>query len=392
MFEAIDLFCGAGGITNGLKDALHELGYSEEEIALVAINHWNIAIATHSANHPNARHLHSKIENIDPREIVPSGHLDILVAGPQCTYYSRARGGQPVTDQQRISPWGIIDWLEKLDVDNFLIENVPELMKWGPIDPKTKKPIKRLEGKIFLAYIKALKALGYNVDFRLLTCADYGDATTRQRLFILGRKNHRIKWPAPTHSNKSVKGQMTFVNTKTWRPAREIINWSVRGKSIYNRKKPLSPNTLRRIEAGLMKYSGLPFTVSLLGEQNRREFYSIDKSLPTILTENRLEPYLIQYNGTADARSIDEPLGTQTTKDRFGLVQPIVIKVGDDRYMLDILFRMLLPEELAAAMSFPKNYIFIGTREETVKQIGNAVPRHTAKALCKALLEDKRKR
>lgn len=73
-------------------------------------------------------------------------------------------------------------------------------------------------------------------------------------------------------------------------------------------------------------------------------------------------------------------LGTVTTKDRYGLC---ISQLGA---VLDIRFRMLQPNELAAAMSFPSSYIFMGNREQRVKQIGNAVPVNLAKELCKAVL------
>lgn len=92
------------------------------------------------------------------------------------------------------------------------------------------------------------------------------------------------------------------------------------------------------------------------------------------------EPYLVRFNGTGGANSIDEPVGALTTKDRWGLVIPQIGAV------LDILFRMLHPTELARAMSFPPNYSFAGTRDQKVKQIGNAVPVRTARALIESLL------
>jgi DNA (cytosine-5)-methyltransferase 1 len=86
---------------------------------------------------------------------------------------------------------------------------------------------------------------------------------------------------------------------------------------------------------------------------------------------------------------VDEPLKTQTSRDRFGLVQPMVFESEGKKYVLDIRFRMLQPHELARAMSFPKDYKFSGNREQVVKQIGNAVPVNLAQALCTALLSGK---
>ena len=75
------------------------------------------------------------------------------------------------------------------------------------------------------------------------------------------------------------------------------------------------------------------------------------------------------------------------TDHRYALVRPDVIDENGQGYTLDITLRMLTPDELAAAMSFPKGYQFFGTRTDAVKQIGNAVPVATAEALCRSALE-----
>src|ERR1700740_2076953 len=87
-----DLFCGAGGSSTGARRALASLGL---EMNLVAVNHWNVAIETHSRNHPEARHYCQDVNAVKPAEVVPEGMLDLLMASPTCTYHSRARGGKP---------------------------------------------------------------------------------------------------------------------------------------------------------------------------------------------------------------------------------------------------------------------------------------------------------
>jgi DNA (cytosine-5)-methyltransferase 1 len=81
------------------------------------------------------------------------------------------------------------------------------------------------------------------------------------------------------------------------------------------------------------------------------------------------------------AQSVDKPLDTVTTKDRFGLVEIFEKTPG-----LDIRLRMLQPHELAKAQSFPDDYKFCGDKGEIVKQIGNAVPGKIAAALCRELI------
>lgn len=97
-----DLFCGAGGTSSGAQRAIRDLGC---EMDLVAVNHWPVAVDTHQRNHPQARHYVQDLENADPEELVPDRQLDILLASPECRYYSRARGGKPVGKQGRMAPW-----------------------------------------------------------------------------------------------------------------------------------------------------------------------------------------------------------------------------------------------------------------------------------------------
>ena len=120
-----DLFCGAGGSSTGARLARASLGF---QMKLVAVNHWNVAIETHSRNHPEARHYCQDVNAVKPAELVPEGKLDLLMASPTCTYHSRARGGKPINDQGRMDPWAIVHWCTELRVRRLLVENVPEFV------------------------------------------------------------------------------------------------------------------------------------------------------------------------------------------------------------------------------------------------------------------------
>lgn len=96
MIQIADLFCGAGGTSSGAIKALDSLGLASH---LTAINHWDVAIATHSSNFKDARHLCTGLDNIDPRQLYSGSELDLLLASPECTHHSVARGGRPINDQ-----------------------------------------------------------------------------------------------------------------------------------------------------------------------------------------------------------------------------------------------------------------------------------------------------
>src|ERR1700722_11958568 len=116
---AADLFSGAGGTSTGLAMACKERGL---KLRLTAVNHWDIAIETHSANHPGADHVCQSLDSIDPRTAIP-GRLDVLCASPQCTHHSNARGGKPCSDQSRATAWHVIRWAEELRPRVVLVEN-----------------------------------------------------------------------------------------------------------------------------------------------------------------------------------------------------------------------------------------------------------------------------
>ncbi len=485
LYNVVDMFCGAGGESTGIIQAAAAM---DIRIHLTAINHWERAIETHSANHPGAEHLCESVERIDPTRVITNGKVNLLWASPECTHHSIARGGRPRSDQSRASAWLILKWLSELYVERVIIENVPEFLSWGPLDSNG-KPVQSQKGKTFRAFVLSLRSLGYTVDWKILTAADYGDPTTRRRLFIQAVKGHKhIVWPEITHTD----GSGNLMGFAPWRPAKDIIDWNIPGTSIFNRKKPLADATIRRIAAGIKKYWGdyaKPFLAVLYGSNDVRSLdmplpsvttsgahhalvepfltryqgdhagqkdsdnrnHGLERPLPTVDTSNRyglvepfilsnegffrgnqprsihdplntitsrgagalVEPLLVEYYGNGGVVPTSEPIPTVTTKDRFALMEPFIFNIGQnsakDRsrsvdeplstivtkaehcliepgYKLDIRFRMLKPHELARAQGFPDEYKILGTAAEQTKQIGNAVPVNTAKALALAAM------
>lgn len=361
-----DLFCGGSGSSTGFKEACKALGKDHD---LVAVNHNPLAIATHRLNHPHAKHYCQDIRRIDPREAVPGGHLDLLLAGAPCPQYSLARGGRPYDEQERMLPWEIIRWLSELDVDDVIIENVHQFLDWGPLiqktdergrpvlDPKTGGPWMVPDparmGQHFNKFIRQIRSLGYSVEWRILNSADYGAATIRKRLFILCRKHRPIRWPQATHTEKN------------YTPARAIIDWSLKGESIFTRRKPLADATIRRIFTGLRRFGPKeiqPFLVMMYGSNNDR---SLGRPCPTVtaqgghiglaipqlfgkdgnghgdLFENgpvrACQPYLIPFFGERPGQvprthSIDDPAPTITSHGAGALIEPYLIPVNHGKH------------------------------------------------------------
>ncbi len=332
-----DLLCGAGGTTTGAMKALLALGFTRAEIVFVCLNHWGVAIETHRKNHPYARHYLEDIAAARPHLIVPEGYLDLLMASPTCTHHSAARGGKPTSDQQRSDPWHIITWLTELRVKRLLIENVPEFVGWGPVDPKDGRPIKARKGEYFKAWTDTMRRLGFELDWKILNAADFGDATTRRRFFLEARSDGRkLAWPAATHMKRGGSELALFPGMKPWRPAREIIDWGIKGKSIFGRKKDLSPKTLARIYAGAVKFHWPePFLVIL---RNHMAGQSVDQPVPTIAANGThiglvepigAEPVMINGRRNNQPKAVStEPVPTLDTKGGVWLAEPMVMATG----------------------------------------------------------------
>ena len=326
---AVDAFCGAGGTSTGLALACRDMGV---EVDLLAINHWDVAVRTHATNHPWARHLHSRLESVRPRDAFPGGRLDLLVASPECTHHSTARGGRPVSDQLRASAWHLLPWIEELRVDAMLVENVPEFRTWCRVG-RNGRPVKKEKGSYFREWIRAIRTHGYNVDWRVLNSADYGDATSRRRLFVLARRGNRpIVWPRPLYSRGG-----KVPGTRPWRAARDIIDWSLKGRSIFDRERPLAPRTLARILEGLRRFGGeelRPFLVLMESGGGTR---GVDEPIPTITTARGgsmgvAEPFILAPDGVFGGNAphaVDDPLPTITAGRGGGhLIEPFIVRTN----------------------------------------------------------------
>jgi DNA (cytosine-5)-methyltransferase 1 len=324
--HAVDLFAGAGGTSTGLALACKDLG---REVELTAINHWQKAIDTHSANHPWAKHICQSVESVNPREVVPEGHLQILVASPECQHFSRAAGGRPKLDQRRASAWQVLRWLELLEVDSLLVENVVEFADWGPLDARG-HPLRSKKGETFKAWVSAIRSLNYNADHRILNAADYGSPTSRKRLFVAARKGRKaVVWPEPTHSKKGD-------SKPKWRAAREIIDWSLKGQSIFHRKRPLSPNTTRRIIEGLKRFGGRELQPFIVQMEHGGGVDGIDVPLRTI-TGTRggaaalVDPFILSQASGGAPRSVDDPVSTIVSDGAHALVEPFIVPFFGER-------------------------------------------------------------
>ncbi len=328
----IDLFCGAGGTTTGIH-----LAKANAKV-IVCVNHDAMAIESHKENYPDCLHL---TEDVRDKKVVlkilrlvnqlrkddPSCIINIW-ASLECTNYSKAKGGLPRDADSRTLAESLHMYIDILDPDYIYIENVREFMAWRPLDGNG-RPISRKNGRDYVKWCNATQEKGYNYDFRLLNAADYGAYTSRLRYFgQFAKKGMPISWPSPTHG-KTVPKSSGMFNTqiKKWKAVREVLDLEDEGVSIFERKKPLSENTLKRIYAGLEKFvanGNDEFIKRYNGGVPKHMVKSIDEPIGTISTNGRHAKvkavFLNTYYGNGGAHSTLEPSPTITTKDRVSKV------------------------------------------------------------------------
>lgn len=469
MLTLTDLFCGAGGSSTG---ATNVPGVSVR----IASNHWDLAVETHNTNHPDADHLCADLSQIDPRRFP---RTDILWASPECTNHSVAKGrkrtdAQPdlfgevlpdaAAERSRATMWDVPRFAEVHQYQAVIVENVVESARWLP----------------YRAWIMAMDSLGYNhhaVYLNSMHARTLGDPApqSRDRKYDgFWRKGNprpdfeRIVRPdavcpecGPVSAIQTWKrpdrgpwgryrAQYLFrcpnvtcrnrIIEPPFRPAEEIIDWTLLGTRIGDRENPLSDKTMARVRGGIEKYwlpllvpvegrtgkqaapvdqpartmttraeTGLAFIAELRGGGSKHR--PVTEPLATVTASGTHHGLVTTYYGNGGVRPTSEALATCTTVERHGLITPAGgtwrdratstdepmptrttretdgIAMGPAIDIDDVRFRMLEPREIARAMDFPVGYTILGNRREQVRQAGNAVTPPAARDLVGVVAE-----
>jgi len=326
----IDLFAGGGGASEGIRMAL---GRDPD----YAVNHDPLAVAMHKANHPGTVHYTQDVWEVSPRQVTRGRPVDLLWASPDCTHFSKAKGGAPRRDQKRRDlAWVVEKWAREARPGVIYLENVEEFRTWGPLD-REGRPIEAARGETFRAWVRSLRRLGYAVQFKELRASGYGTPTIRKRLYMIARCDGLpIVWPEPTHGPG---------RPQPWRTAAECIDWSIPCPSIFERKRPLAENTLHRAAEGIQRYvlgKAEPFIVTYYGPKKPGDFRGcgMGGQFGTQTTENRhalVVPYLTEHAHSKKPRTFDveDPLRTHCANVKgghFALVSPVLVGAGGPSY------------------------------------------------------------
>ena len=332
----IDLFCGAGGLSEGVEEA--RLNGNRCAKVVCCVSHDKNAILSHDANIPDALHFIEDIRTLELspintiveriRELYPDSMI-MLHASLECTNFSKAKGGQPRDADSRTLAEHLFRYIDVIAPDYIQIENVEEFMSWGDMD-ENGKPISMDKGRLYQKWVRNVKKYGYNFEHRILNAADFGAYTTRKRFFgIFAKKSLPIVFPEPTHC----KGgrQDMFSRLEKWKPVKDVLDFSDEGTTIF-REKPLAEKTLERIYNGLIKFvaGGKDAFLVKYNSMNRTGKYNapgIDEPCPVVTTQNRLGVAQVcflskQFSGHPESKnvSVEEPAGTITCRDHHAFV------------------------------------------------------------------------
>lgn len=359
MFLYVDLFCGAGGTSTGVERG--RILNQKFAKVIACVNHDKNAIASHAANHPDAKHYTEDVRTLDLTELVAhvvlmrqiySRSKIVLWISAECTSHSNAKGGTSRDADSRSLPEEMYRYIKAINPDIIQVENVKEFLDWGPLiikvvrDKKTDQELycpldikrekkKRGQTQVVLIrptwipdpkfkkmyynrWIEEIKGYGYFYDYKVLDAANYGAYTSRKRYFgIFARERKYIVFPKPTHAKDGK-------DLPKWKAVKDVLDFSEVGESIFTRKKDLSENTLKRIYSGLIKFvaGGKENFLIKYNSMSQRGKYippSIDDPCPTVAAQQRLALANVKFiqqrnSGNPDSKviGIDRPARTIT--------------------------------------------------------------------------------
>jgi DNA (cytosine-5)-methyltransferase 1 len=304
--RVLDLFCGGGGSSWGAKAAGCEIA--------CGVDAWDRAVEAYGRNFGGRRARHLLMTpRSGPADLGSIGRIDLLLGSPECTHHTCARGSRPRDERSKETAFYVTNFARRLDPRPrwVVLENVVQMRGWHGYDP----------------LLEALDRLRYRTAVYTLDASWFGVPQTRRRVFIVG---DREAAPPPQDALPMVAGPP--------RTARDIIDWTGRYASTPLLRPGRASATIERFERGRAEVEpGTPFLLVYYGS-----------------------------DGAGGWQTVDRPLRTITTIDRFALVT----WQGGTPMM-----RMLQPDELAKAMGFDDGYSLdgIGPRRDRIRLLGNGV-------------------
>lgn len=254
--RVLDLFSGGGGSSYGAKAAGATI--------VAGVDAWDVASTTFQANFGRGLNLHLGGDTLHD-EVKRIGPIDLLLASPECTSHTCARGARPKSDDSWMTAFQVVHHARELRPRWIVVENVVQMRSWARYDE----------------FLRGLAALGYGITSMVLDASHFGVAQTRRRLFIICGRDDGFDFNMPEPHVVPLAARTVLDSSNKWRVT-----------PLYREGRAQA--TLERAE---------------------RAFSELGKK----------EPFLLVYYGSDASggwQPLDRPLRTLTTLDRFALVEP----------------------------------------------------------------------
>lgn len=363
MITATDFFCGAGGSSTGMVAA----GVKVQ----LAANHWQLAIDTHSTNHPDAEHDCNDLRAARPERYK---RTDIAWFSPECTNHSLAKGRKrknlsqlsflddngydPEEERSRATMREVVEFTAYHRYEMVIVENVVDIRYWTHYDEWLTTMmglgyehracyfnaqffgVPQSRDRVYIVFWrKGLTAP--DLDFRPAAwCQRHGQIEARQSFkkagFHWGRygKNRQYLYVCPECGSEVAPAHT---------PAYTAIDWSIPSQKIGDRQKPLKPKTTQRILAGLEKFKDRALLVDL-GHSHAADngkVHDVAGPAPTQTGQQRIgliEPFIAELRANAEARGIDDPLSTlvASAHHHWLVTPPLLVMLKGDRTALSV--------------------------------------------------------
>ena len=381
-FRAIDLFCGAGGLSQGFIDAGYTVSYALDKDA--------DSIETYKRNHPGVTAECLSIEDLTVEEIATraGGKVDVVIGGPSCQTFSTAgrkngwvRKGDPRNDLWK----KMLSIVEHLEPGAFLLENVPGMAYWK-------------KGEFGVTVLGEFEKLGYKVSKEILLAADYGVPQRRRRLFLVGIHrtallDRTFAFPIQTHMGGWRRDYLDLWETRrkeagllrhvrVWEAIGDLpattLDGIVTAVPDPGRQTPFSRRMrVKRRTGTITGHQPFPIMADHLELMQHVPQGGTWRDIPRHLLPDRYRG-MRRTDSTNLFGRLDPDLPAYTITTQFN--NPTA-----GCYTHPYLDRVLTPREAARIQTFPDTYAFEGTPKSVSRQIGNAVPPLLAHVLGSAI-------
>jgi DNA (cytosine-5)-methyltransferase 1 len=361
---AIDLFCGAGGLSLGLEQAGFDVIVGAESDA------W--AIETHAANLPGLSwhgDLSDPTEFLETLDVWRIDSVDLVAAGVPCQPFSRAgrskiehmvATGRRSEHDERADLWqSFIAVVDRLQPRAVLVENVPDLPRWD-------------DGAVLVGFYESLIELGYDVEARVLDGFRHGVPQHRQRLILIGLKDSTPRWPEPSDQVVDLRAAIGDLPIIPRAQRAEVLRYDRRRiASDFQREMR---QDMDAIDAGDLVWEHVsrdvrPDDLQAFDLMSEGQTYA---DLPGHLQRYRADVFTDKYKRLA-WNQLSRSITAHIAKDGYWYIHP-------DQH------RTLTIREAARVQTFPDHFRFAGTPSYRYRQIGNAVPVRLGRAVGEAVL------